>query len=85
VYIRGITQERTLTMSNLIPKLLTPSQAAEAIGVQPQTLAVWRASKRYPLPYVKSGRLVRYRESDLLEFIRQRTVHPGNTFPAGRE
>lgn len=55
-------------MTNL-PKLLTPAQTAEILGVTVATLATWRCTKRYPLPYVKTGRLVRYREADVLAYI----------------
>lgn len=55
-----------------LPKLLTPKQAAEALGVKTSTLEVWRCTGRYDLPFVKSGRLVRYRESDIAAFIERR-------------
>lgn len=54
--------------------LLTEKQAAKLLGVKPATLQVWRSTKRYALPYVKSGRLVRYRTSAIQEFIELRTV-----------
>lgn len=57
-----------------IDPLLTEDQAAELLGVKPTTLQVWRSTKRYPLPYVKSGRLVRYRASAIEAFINSRTV-----------
>jgi excisionase family DNA binding protein len=60
-----------------LPELLTPQEAAKAIGVSPATLATWRSTGRYRLNYIKSGRLVRYREDDVREFIQRRTVsHP---------
>lgn len=40
--------------------LLTEQQAAEVLGVKPGTLQVWRCTRRYGLPFVKVGRLVRY-------------------------
>ncbi|RLM48864.1 DNA-binding protein, partial [Halorubrum sp. Atlit-28R] len=43
--------------------MLDTAGAAEYIGVEKTTLAIWRCTKRYPLPYVKVGRLVRYRRS----------------------
>ena len=52
--------------------LLTPRDVAKILGVTPQTLAVWRCEKRYDLPYVKAGRLVRYLDSDVEEFINRR-------------
>lgn len=55
-----------------VTKLLTPQQVAEQLGVTTHTLAVWRCTKRYPLPYVKSGRLVRYRPADVVAFIESR-------------
>jgi len=54
--------------------LLTVEQAAEYLGVKPQTLAAWRCNRRYPLPYVLVGRCVRYRRADLDKFISSRTV-----------
>lgn len=54
--------------------LLTPQQAAEQLGVKPTTLEVWRSSGRYPLPYVKVGKLVRYRQSAVDQFVNDRTV-----------
>lgn len=49
----------------IAPDLLTPSQAAQKIGVSPQTLANWRCTKRYDVPFVQVGRLVRYRAEDI--------------------
>lgn len=54
-------------------KLLTADQVADILGVTSHTLAVWRSTGRYSLRYVKSGRLVRYREADVLSFIERRT------------
>lgn len=48
--------------------LLTPQDVADRLGVSTTTLSTWRCTKRYPLPYVKVGRLVRYRLSDLDAF-----------------
>ena len=54
--------------------LLTREQAAEYLGIKPQTLAVWATSRRYPLAYVRVGRSVRYLRSELDRFIASRTV-----------
>ncbi|PCJ09737.1 MAG: hypothetical protein COB16_03340 [Rhodobacteraceae bacterium] len=40
--------------------LLTPEQVSDYLGVSVETLNVWRCTKRYNLPYLKVGRLVRY-------------------------
>ena len=55
-------------------QLLTPAQSSEVLGVSEQTLAIWRCNKRYSLRYVKVGRYVRYRYSDILSFIDSRTI-----------
>lgn len=60
--------------TTLSTRLLTPCQVAEHLGVSVETLNVWRATKRYDLPYVKAGRLVRYRSEDLEAFISSRLV-----------
>ena len=51
--------------------LLTPTQAADILGVTIGTLAVWRCTACYPLPFVKIGRRVKYRLSDINNFIEQ--------------
>jgi excisionase family DNA binding protein len=56
------------------PELLTADQAAEYLGIRPQTLAVWRITKRYPLPYLKVGARAKYRREDLDRFLAERTV-----------
>lgn len=53
-------------------QLLTKEEVSSILGVSVGTLAVWRATKRYNLPYVKSGRLVRYRAEDVQAFIASR-------------
>ena len=54
--------------------LFNNDQAAAYLGVTPRTLEVWRAVKRYHIPYIKVGRLVKYRKSDLDAFLESRTV-----------
>lgn len=49
--------------------LLTRREAAACLGVAEQTLAVWKCTGRRSLPFVKIGRLVRYRKADLDTFI----------------
>lgn len=52
--------------------LWTPGHAAHALGVSIRTLATWRSTGRHSLPYVKIGRLVRYREHDVREWLQAR-------------
>jgi len=54
-------------------KLLKPEEVASLLAVTPHTLAVWRHERRYDLPFVKTGRLVRYREDDVIAFIERQT------------
>ncbi|CAK0743211.1 hypothetical protein CCP4SC76_1300001 [Gammaproteobacteria bacterium] len=54
--------------------LLTDFEAAAYLDVAKHTLAVWRSTGRYRLPFVKVGRLVRYRRSDLDAFLARRTT-----------
>jgi predicted DNA-binding transcriptional regulator AlpA len=63
-------------MAKEIPKLFTENETAALLGTAPDTLAVWRCTRRYSLPYVKIGRLVRYRESDVIAFLESRTIRP---------
>ena len=54
------------------PVLLVTEEAARVLNVAPGTLAVWRCTKRYPLPFVRVGRAIRYRLEDLEAFIMAR-------------
>ena len=54
--------------------LFSEQAAASFLDISPGTLSVWRCTKRYALPYIKVGRLVRYKKSDLDAFLSSRTV-----------
>ena len=51
------------------PLQLNDRDAAQVLGVKTSTLAVWRSTGRYQLRYIKVGRLIRYRVSDLADFL----------------
>ena len=68
-----------------LERLLTPDDVSRILGIKVQTLAAWRCRKRYRLPFVRSGRLVRYRASDVDEFIRRRTQSPIGPTKKSRE
>lgn len=55
-------------------KMLDPTAAAVLLNVTTDTLAVWRSTKRYNLPYVKVGSKVRYREADLIKWLESRMI-----------
>lgn len=49
--------------------LLSPPEAAKALGTTPSTLASWRVMGKHEPRWVKVGKLVRYQYSDLMAFI----------------
>ena len=59
---------------NISCPILGTKAAAEFLGVQEQTLAAWRCNRRYALPFIRVGRLVKYRMSDLEQFLQRGTV-----------
>ena len=66
------------------PKLLSPREAAEVLGLSVATLATWRSEGRVPLRFVRCGRHIKYRLSDLIDFIDKRTENPGALAGAAR-
>ncbi len=74
---REIMREITITLGygeNDAPTQINEGQAAQVIGVLPNTLCNWRTTGRYALPYLKAGRLVRYRVADLAAWIAKRRI-----------
>lgn len=59
---------------NIFEDRLTPAETATILGVKIETLAIWRCTHRYPLPFVKIGRKVFYRGTDVKAFIASRTI-----------
>jgi excisionase family DNA binding protein len=53
--------------------LLNENEAATLLYITVGTLRVWRSTGRYEIPYVKIGRLVRYKRADLEAWIESRT------------
>jgi len=73
--MNGVTATSSiLAITKMQSDLITREQAAEYLGVTPCTLAVWACTKRYNLSFVKIGRLVKYRRSELDAFIARRTI-----------
>jgi hypothetical protein len=65
-------------------KLLSAEEAAEILGTTAGTLACWRSTRKYDLPFVKIGALVRYRLSDLRDWIARRAVNLPATHDTGK-
>lgn len=63
-----------MTHIPVFPDRYTAKEAARILGIREETLAVWRCTKRYPLPYIKIGRKVFYRGEDLKNFIDSNVV-----------
>lgn len=64
-----MTQQTPFGAAVVRSELLTRREAAAYLGVSEQTLAIWKCTGRYNLPYIKIGRLVKYKLSDLDAFI----------------
>ncbi|MCP4475597.1 MAG: helix-turn-helix domain-containing protein [Gammaproteobacteria bacterium] len=59
--------------------LLTPEEVAKIMGTKVSTLSVWRSTGRYQnLPFIKVGRLVRYRVEDVENFLNDRKRYGHN-------
>ncbi|MBU8934887.1 MAG: helix-turn-helix domain-containing protein [candidate division Zixibacteria bacterium] len=52
-------------------KLLTLNELAETLGVKPATVYKW--THLGTIPYIKVGRLVRFREEDIERWLKSRT------------
>ena len=53
--------------------LLSTAEAAAYLGLADNTMSVWRCTGRYDIPFIKVGRLVKYRRSELDAFLERRT------------
>lgn len=66
-------QQRTSTQTDSdVPQMLSRAQAAVYLNVKPQTLSMWACTGRHSLPFIRCGRLTRYRRSDLDAWIQGR-------------
>jgi hypothetical protein len=69
----------------VLQKMLSEEEVAQILGVKPNTLKDWRCRGSKSLKYVKSGKLVRYKERDLAQFIEKQTVDPTRTSQTPRK
>ena len=67
--------ERLLKEQAAQPRYLDTRQASELTGIATVTLERWRVDREGP-PYVKLGRLVKYRRTDLDDFMEARLTLP---------
>ncbi len=76
------TQNEIPSLSEIIKRssdLLNERAAAEVLDTTPGTLSVWRSTGRYAIPFIKIGSKVRYRRSDLENWLESRTRQNGAT------
>ena len=62
----------TQPLSSAADELLTTAQVAKVYGISQSTLRKWRCIAAGPC-FIRVGRAVRYRRSDLAEFLAART------------
>ena len=65
-------------MQYVVTIIFNTKETSQYLGVTRETLAVWRTTRRYELPYIKVGRLVKYRQADLNKWLEQRTKEKNN-------
>ena len=49
-------------------------ELSEKLGIPVATLYAWTCKKK--IPYIKLGTLVRFKESEIMEWISKKSVHP---------
>jgi len=59
-------------------KLLTEKEVAEILGVRVGTMQQWRFHKRGPKYYTIGSRTIRYKESDIYEYIERSAEDNGD-------
>ena len=59
-------------------RYLTRQEAAEFLGLKPQTLNNWATTRKHLPVYKIGGRCVRYKLSDLQRFMEKRCLVPAS-------
>lgn len=62
-----------MTVAEEANTLMTRDEAAEYLGIRPQTLAAWACRQEGPT-FIKCGRSVRYRQRDIEIWLDRRTL-----------
>jgi len=66
---RSYLNDESAAASTTYDELFTTKRAAKYLGFETNTLAVWRSNGRHNLKFVRIGRSVRYRKSELDRFL----------------
>lgn len=73
--LEALTAELSDTLGYKTPPCFIRPDEVESLGVATRnTLAVWRSSGRYNLPYTKVSRRVKYRLTDIARHLLARSV-----------
>ncbi len=64
--------ERAVVEVADIEQLMTTRDVAERLRISEETLSTWRCTGAQALPYVRVGRLVRYRPSEVNAYLEGR-------------
>lgn len=67
-------EKKMTTNSNSSETFLNTEETAEYLKTSVSTLAIWRTTGRYNIPYMKIGRKVFYRKSELEAWLASRTM-----------
>ena len=52
-------------------KLLSVKEVCDILGITLGTIYTWRSTQRFRLPCIKIGRLLKFRHSDVMKFIKE--------------
>jgi excisionase family DNA binding protein len=61
-----------MTKTDDFPNLIDINEAAALIALKPSTLRAWVLNRR--IPFVRVGRLLRFKKSDLLALVEKNSV-----------
>lgn len=62
------------TQLALLEVLLDTQGAAKILNIPAKTIVKWRSTGENNIPYIRIGRSIRYRPSDLIAYIEKHTV-----------
>ena len=62
-----------LAQINPSTRVLLTGEVSALLNIRPQTLAIWWCKRRYDLPFIKVGRLIRYRAADVEQWPQGRS------------
>ncbi|MGE6993781.1 helix-turn-helix domain-containing protein [Pseudomonas sp. NPDC047961] len=71
--IRGEIASYLGIQEKAVALLVDSEVAAVVLGIEKDTLATWRHNGAQQLPFLKIGRAVRYRISDLADYLARRS------------